>query len=396
MTTERERPASLAAVLAVTFAGSVSGGVFWAAIFFVTARQYGFSPTQNLLLAAVMGGVYAVVAARAGRLVRRLSSASSPRALLTAALATWTLAAMMPLAAPHTEAALWGGALMGAVASAVCWPIVESYLSAGRHGAEMRAAIGWFNVTWTPATALGLLLMPIVTQIGMLAALALSAAGSFAALLATFKLPARPGAHEPEEAQAAVGREYPFLLRAASWLLPMSYLLCAAMSPLLPHRIAAVSGGTASGGVAALWMVARFFTLLIMWRTGFWHGRWGTLLLAAAALAIGLATVMLASSVAVLAVGLIIFGVGMGLTYYAALYYSLAVGHAAVDAGGAFEALIGFGYFAGPLLGLGGRAFASPEHSAFATVTLAWLAAGACSVGAVARYRAARRARASS
>jgi hypothetical protein len=383
-------------VLAVTFAGSISGGVFWAAIFFVTARQYQFSPTGNLLLAAVMGAVYAVTAAGAGRLVRRLSARSSPRALLTAALAIWTIAALAPLAAPHAVAVLWGGALLGAVASAVTWPIVESYLSAGRHGARMRTAIGWFNVTWTPATALGLLLMPLVTQIGTLSALALSAAGSLVALVATFKLPARPGAHESDEAQAAVGREYPFLFRAVSWLLPMSYLLCAAMSPLLPHRLAAVSGGAATGGVAALWMVARFFTLLVMWRTGFWHGRWGTLVLAAGALAAGLATVMLAPSVGLLAVGLVVFGVGMGLTYYAALYYSLAVGRAAVDAGGTFEALIGFGYFAGPLLGLGGRAIAAPDHAAFATVMLAWLVAGACSLGALGRYRAARRARASS
>jgi hypothetical protein len=121
----------------------------------------------------------------------------------------------------------------------------------------------------------------------------------------------------------------------------------------------------------------------------------GDPLLAAAALAVGLATVMLAPSVVILAVGLIIFGVGMGLTYYAALYYSLAVGHAAVEAGGTFEALIGFGYFAGPLLGLGGSALASPEHAAFATVTLTWLVAGGCSLGALGRYRAARRARAS-
>ena len=223
--------------------------------------------------------------------------------------------------------------MLGAVASAVTWPIVESYLSAGRHGAEMRAAIGWFNVTWTPATALGLLLMPIVTQVGMLAALALSAAGSLAALIATFRLPRQPGAHEADVAQAAVGREYRHLLRAASWLLPMSYILCAAMSPLLPHRLAAVSGGTAGGGVAALWMVARFATLLTMWRTGFWHGRWGTLALGAprwrpawrpdaGGVAAGAGG------------GLVVFGVGMGLTYYAALYYSLSVGHAAVDAGG--------------------------------------------------------------
>ena len=92
---------------------------------------------------------------------------------------------------------------------------------------------------------------------------------------------------------------------------------------------------------------------------------------------------MLAPSLPVLAAGLVVFGVGMGLTYYAALYYSLAVGHAAVDAGGTFEALIGFGYFAGPLLGLGARAVVSPDHAASATVMLAWLVVGGCSAGAL-------------
>jgi hypothetical protein len=173
----------------------------------------------------------------------------------------------------------------------------------------------------------------------------------------------------------------------------MSYILCAAMAPLLPHRLAVVSGGTAGGGVAALWMVARFATLTAMWRTGFWHGRWGTLALGAGALAAGLATIMFAPSLALMAAGLLVFGVGMGLTYYAALYYSLAVGQAAVDAGGSFEALIGFGYFAGPLLGLTARAVVAPGHAIAATVGLAWLVAAGCSAGALGRYRAARRAR---
>ena len=218
----------------------------------------------------------------------------------------------------------------------------------------MRAAIGWFNVTWTPATALGLLLMPIVTQVGMLAALALSAAGSVAALVATFELPVRPGAHEPDEAQAAVGREYPFLVRAASWLLPMSYILCSAC-----RRCCRIGSRRSAAGPRAAasrhcgWSLASSRC----WRCGVrgsgtgaggrwrWRGGAGG----------GLAAMMLAPSVAVLAAGLVVFGVGMGLTYYAALYYSLAVGRAAVDAGGTFEALIGFGYFAGPLVGLGAR-----------------------------------------
>jgi hypothetical protein len=392
MTSGRDRPAPLAAVLAVTFTASLSGGVFWQAIFFLTAGHYHFSEGRNLVLAAAMGAIYAATAAAAGILVRRLSS-SSPRAVLTAVLAAWTIAALVPLGARHSEAALWGAAFLGAAASAVTWPLVESYLSAGRHGADMRSAIGIFNVTWTPATALALLLMPIVTQAGPLAPLVLSAAGSVAALAASFALPTHPGAHEPEAAQAAVGREYGFLVRAASWLLPMSYVLCAVMSPLLPHRLASVGAGEGAAGVAALWMVARFATLLTMWRTGFWHGRWATLVLGAAAIALGLATILLAPSLAVLAAGLLLFGVGMGLTYCAAIYYSLSVGHAAVDAGGAFEALIGFGYFAGPVIGLIARAAATPAHATSATVGLAWLAAAACGAGALGPYRAARRAR---
>jgi len=393
MTDRQDRPAPLAAVLTVTFAGSLSGGVFWQAIFFLTAGHYRFSPERNLVLAAVMGAVYAIAAAGAGILVRRFS-ASSSRADLMAALAAWTVAAVLPLTARHSETVLWPAALLGAAASAVTWPIVESYLSAGRHGAEMRTAIGQFNITWTPATALALLLMPIVSQAGALAPLVLSAAGSAAAFAATFALSAHPGVHEPEAAQAAVGPEYGFLMRAASWLLPTAYVLCAVMSPLLPHRLASVTGGSSGGGVAGLWMVARFATLLMMWRTGFWHGRWGTLAAGGGALALGLAVILLAPSLVGLAAGLVIFGVGMGLTYYAAIYYSLAVGHAAVDAGGTFEALIGFGYFAGPLLGLSAQAVATPAHATSVTVALAWLVAAAGSAGALRPYFAARRARA--
>ena len=85
-----------------------------------------------------------------------------------------------------------------------------------------------------------------------------------------------------------------------------------------------------------------------MWRVRFWHGRWGTLAAAAGALAGGLALVLIAPTLTGVVAGLVLFGTGMGITYYAALYYSLAVGHAAVDAGGTFEALIGLGYFVGP------------------------------------------------
>ena len=70
----------------------------------------------------------------------------------------------------------------------------------------------------------------------------------------------------------------------------------------------------------------------------------------------GLALVLLAHTLPVLVAGLFAYGAGMGVIYYASLYYVMAVGAAAVDAGGNFEALIGVGYCVGPLLGLIGEA----------------------------------------
>jgi len=377
-----DRAAPLSALLGITFLGSVSGGAFWSGLFFVTAEHYRFSAVRNLVLASVMGAIYALAARASGGLARR---SSAPRAVLTRALALWAVAAILPVLAPSFEPALWAAALLGSIASAVLWPVVESYVAGGRHGPEMRRAIGWFNVTWTPATAVSLVIMPLVARVGLVWSVGL-------AIVAT--LPARPGAHEADAATAAVGPEYPWLARSASWLLPLSYVISATLAPVLPHRLAAVGiTGSSPSVVAALWMAARFATLFLMWRAGFWHGRWGTLAAAAAALAAGLAGVLLATTPAVLVTGLLLYGAGMGLTYYAALYYSMTVGHAAVEAGGNFEALIGLGYLVGPMLGLLGHAAKGPGGAGSVTVTLTWLVAALASPGVLRPYLAARKQR---
>jgi hypothetical protein len=387
-----QRPAPLTALLGITFLGSVSGGAFWSGLFFVTAEHYRFSPVRNLVLAGVMGAIYAGAARAAGGLARRTSA---PRAVLSGALATWAAAALLPVLAPRHELALWAAALIGSTASAITWPVVESYVAGGRHGAEMRTAIGWFNVTWTPATAVSLVIMPLVARVGLTWSVGLSAVVNVAALAIVSTLPPRPGAHEVEAATAAVGREYPWLARSSSWLLPLSYVISSTLAPVLPHRLAAVGiTGSSPSVIAALWMAARFATLFLMWRAGFWHGRWGTLAAAATALAAGLAAVLMATTPAVLVTGLLVYGAGMGLTYYAALYYSMTVGHAAVEAGGTFEALIGVGYFVGPLLGILGHAATGAAGAGSVTVMLTWMVAALASPGVLRPYFAARKQRA--
>jgi hypothetical protein len=385
----RPQAAPLSAVLGVTVLGSVSSGTFWAGLFFVTAQKYGFSVFANLVLATFMGAVYALAARVAGR----LAHGRVPRRVMSLALATWTAAALLPLLLPGTVSALWIAALVGSAASATTFPVVESYLTAGRHGAEMRSAIGKFNLTWTPATALPLLLLPLFGRERMSASFAVSAAASSLAWLAARALPLHPPPHEKEAAQAAVGPEYPALLRATSWLLPFSYVISATLAPVLPHRLAAVGVGTSASFVAAIWMATRFGALLVMWRSSFWHGRWETVGAASTALVGGLALVLLATSLPALIAGLLVYGAGMGLTYYASLYYSMAVGHGAVDAGGNFEALIGVGYCVGPLLGIVGQTVAGPARGDAATVVLTSVCAALAARGVVRPYLQTRRRR---
>jgi len=339
--------ASLAAVLTVTFLGSIASGTFWAGLFFVSAQVYGFTAVANLVLAAVMGAVYAIAAAGAGR----LAHGRAPRQVLSAALLIWTVAALLPLLLPGSLIALWAAALLGSAASATTFPVVESYLTAGRHGAEMRSAIGQFNLTWTPATALPLVIMPLLAA-HPTGSFAVAAAATAAAWIAMWRLPAHPAPHGAVEGANAVGPTYRALLAATSWLLPISYVVSATLAPILPQRLAAVGVGNHASLVAALWMATRFLALLVMWRSRFWHGRWATLLVGAVALAGGLVLVLAAPTLPPLMAGLLVYGAGMGTIYYASLYYTMAVGQAAVDAGGTFEALIGVGYFVGPLLGL--------------------------------------------
>ncbi len=362
------------------------------ATFFVTEAHYGFSAGKNLALAAVMGSIYAVVARAAGPVLRRFSG-FAPRTVLMVALGVWGTASLAPLVVPSVELVLWVTALVGAVASGIVWPIVESYLGANRHGAELRGAIGTFNVTWTLATAMPLLLMHWLSRFSVLWTLSISAIVNALAIPFLFALTRAPGSHDESVAGDSIGPEYAWLLRSASWLLPLSYVMSSTLSPILPHRLEAFGElPVPIGVIGATWMLTRFLTLGFMSRVLFWHGKWSALVMAGSALSGGLALVLLADTLGAVVAGLALFGVGMGLTYCLALYYSLAVGKGAVDAGGGFEALIGVGYLVGPLLGLAGRGFGGARADE-TTVGLTWAVAALTAAAALGPYLEARRRR---
>ena len=378
-------PTPIAAVLVVTFFESLGTGIFWNAIPFIAKHGYDFSQNRNLLLAGVMGIVYTIGAFRAGQLMRWARRWLEPRSLLALIILAQAIFCLAPISF-HGEWALWLCCAGVSYASAIIWPLVESYLTAGRHGAEMRQTIGRFNFVWMLAVALPLVLMGPILEDYARWAIGAQAVGSTIALIPLLWFAAAPGHHDLTLATASVSAEYPMLLRSARVLLPLSYVLLAAMNPLLPYRLESI-GVTVQWETpaTATWMIVRVLVMLVMWHAGFWHGRWGTLLLAAMLMTGGFATVVLAPKVGVILAGFAAFGAGMGMVYYAALYYAMSVGRAEVDAGGVHEALIGSGYAIGPAAGLAGAAIGGPP----AIVGIVWGIIAVGALGAVAPYRVA-------
>lgn len=396
MTTNASHPAPLSApgparlhwVLVIVFLVSLGTGVFWHGLAFIAKHSYGFDQTRNLTLYALMGTVYTIGAFNAARVTRAIERFVSPRLVLGLTVGGQGVACVVPVVFA-SESALWVSAGVTTIASALTWPVLESYLTAGRHGPDMRSAISWFNMVWMPAVVVPMFaIAPLVEEHGAYG-IGGVAVTSFAAVGLLGFLPARPAPHDHELASAHVTSSYPFLLRSARVLLPLSYVLSSVMSPLLPYRFEQIAIDVAwETPATATYLVMRIVVVVVMWRIPFWHGKWSTLVTAAATLVLGFAAVVLAPTLPVMLAGFVSFGIGLGIVYHAALYYGMAVGAAAVDASGTHEALIGAGYAAGPLTGLIGTAIAGPTG----VVGLAAVIVGVSAVPAVRPYLRWRRA----
>jgi hypothetical protein len=352
------RPAPLPALMALTFVCSLGTGSLWTGLPFVAEHDFHFTPSQNMWLAVAESAVYALVAFFSGGLLKRLGAAASPRTVL-AGILVFTLG-MCLLTLTGSLWALVATALGVSAASAMMWPIVESYLSSGRHGHRLRSAVGVFNIVWTSATAAGLVLMGPVfaTDFSRIAIVAIGPVCALGLLVLPW-FPSSPPPHLEHGQPPAVPPVYRPLRAASRALLPTSYLLIGTLGPTLPY----ITGGI---GVApewqtptsSMWHVVRVVAMLAMWRLAFWHGRWATLATGAALMTGGFLLAMASGSVATLLVALAAFGAGHAVLYYASLYYAMSVGHAEVDAGGRFEALIGVGYVTGPIASLAGLSIA--------------------------------------
>ncbi|MFG0331688.1 MAG: MFS transporter [Phycisphaerales bacterium] len=339
--------------LAHSALASLTTGMVQHGLYFLAHEILGFDDAMNLVLALALFIPYVPGALLAGTVARRFG----PRRTVIAAMIVMGLS-MVALAISPTRLMLFIAAPLYNMLCGLQWPIVESYIAAGRHGKEMRRAIGWFNIVWSVALAPSLWVIGLTLRTGRPTdSFIVVAVAHLLTLAFVAPWPARPIDHDRDEQSRHTGPEYRHLLVSARILLPLSYVLMNAMSPLLPgtwERLGVVVSVGAT--LSSTWMSARVVAFALMfWRPG-WHGRWGTLLGGGLFTIGGFALVLWAPGVAAVVAGLAAYGIGQGMVYYAALYYGMAVGHAEVESGGAHEAVIGVGYSIGPMLALAARA----------------------------------------
>lgn len=370
------------AIMAFSFANSVGSGIVTSGIYFITKHGYGFSRSDNYSLGLVLGATYIIGAFGAGPAMARLrrSGIAARKVLLAIMLLMAALCAMprLVLAFSHTTpdadgsvtpSATWPMWLIVCLYSpltGILWPIVESYVSGGRSGENLRATMGRWNVCWSSALilafwAIGPLLQGTGHQATLRAANGIALLGIIhvgaALLLGRFSPEPASHVHHAHEPHPPV---YDRLLVTFRLLLPLCYLVLSALTPFLPDAFKRL--GIESHWqmvVTSVYLISRVITFAAYERWHGWHGRWSMATIGMACLLGGFAASVLASRIdtgnlglSLQTIGLAVLGFGMATIYTGALYYALVVGQSEVDAGGAHESLIGVGYTVGPLCGL--------------------------------------------
>ncbi len=409
------RRSPLGSVLAFTFLNSLGTGAVTTGLFFLTKAAFDFGPIKNFLLAALMGAAYIAGAAGAApglRLLARRSSRVSTRGVVAALMLALAALCALPMAAgivtgikPAPEWSAWAFGLVYLPLTGILWPIVESYMSGGRRGHDLRRATGAFNICWSGALVVAYWAMaPLLEGRALLVILGLGVIHLLCLPLG-WRMGPEPGRHLEDDHEPHPAN-YPALLRVFRILLPMSYVVLASLAPYLPDALDQLGVAPLwAPVVASIWLLTRVLTFWGLERWHGWHGRWSVPVVATTLLLLGFGLAVLSPvfgpitdaglglGLPAMVLGLVVFGVAHATIYCGALYYGLEVGQAQVDAGGWHEALIGVGYTAGPLLGLGVALALGPDHPAFQPALLGIVAGVALVLSGVAagRVRAERR-----
>jgi len=321
-------------------------------LFFYMKIRFGFGELGNLGLAALYGFVYIFAAWQGGKFAQRHGCRRS------------LVIGFTGIAASMTAGLVWHSPL-GQVLTltgwtiSVCfiWPALEAIVTEG-DGVNLSDMVGFYNITWALGGAVayffgGMLLERLGMQSLFWLPLCMVGAQLLLLPLAVHlthrDTKAMP---EPSAAPSPVPAGSRHFLHLAWLSNPLAYVAINTTIPLIPSISVKLGLSTAAAGIlCSLWMFARLGAFVFLWRWTWWHYHFRILALSFVVMVASFGGIVLATSVLMLLVAQIGFGLSVGLIYYSSLYYSMNASDERGAHGGLHEAMIGAGLFLGPACG---------------------------------------------
>src|SRR5579859_990696 len=118
-------------------------------LYFFMQKEYGFGNQANLMLAALNGATYALMAWVGGRFAQRYGYFTALKVgyvIMIGALGCGLAA--------HTAPAHVGVMVLIVVGMSFTWPTLEALVSEGEHRAGLQHMVGIYNVVWAATAAL--------------------------------------------------------------------------------------------------------------------------------------------------------------------------------------------------------------------------------------------------
>jgi predicted MFS family arabinose efflux permease len=330
--------------------------------YFFMQTEFGYGNQANLLLAALNGAVYAIMAWQGGNFAQRFGYFTALKVGFVIMMGALAVGSQLHTASGHIL-------VMAVTVVGMCftWPTLEALVSEGETRAGVQRMVGIYNMMWAGTAAVAyfsggamleklgpksLFYVPLAIQIIQLG-LTLWLESQARQQIAVGASPVPTGllVHEPDPHPHPAATTKVFLRLA--WLAnPFAYIAINTLIAVIPGVAQRLELSTMLAGFCcSLWCFARLGAFFVLWRWNGWHYRFRWLLVAYLALVGTFAAILMAPNLAVLILAQIIFGCVVGLIYYSSLFYSMDLGDTKGEHGGIHEAAIGLGNFAGPAVG---------------------------------------------
>jgi predicted MFS family arabinose efflux permease len=333
-------------------------------IFFHLREVFGFGNLENLLFAALNGAVYVPASWYGGKFAQRYGYLTA----LKIGFGAMTLVLASGPWLPGLSGQI-GVMVLWTVAVCLTWAPLEALASANESRAGLSHMVGIYNIVWSCGAAIAFFTGgALQALLGRASLFWLPAAlhGTQLVLLLFLETRGRRIIHTPDVNIASLDSESatspddylePNSAKSFLWMAwlanPFAYVAMNTIVPLLPDVAARLNLSIALAGfVGSVWMFARFFAFVLLWRWTSWHYRFEWLIGSYVTMVASFGLLLLSSNLFVVVVAQFAFGLAVGLIYFSSLFYSMDVGgESQGEHGGFHEALIGLGIFCGPAVG---------------------------------------------